>query len=146
MPRKWKVFDRLVIFLPCQPLSGRGRDHMMVGQRKWSKNIYLRKTTGKDKNKTNIVNTADPIFFKRDQCHKRGAIITMHTYNDFCLVKIQSYAVLFLKTFLLNNIICHFHGRKLTSPQPPKKVPSFTILRTDRHKEIFWILCFPKEY
>ena len=32
------------------------------------------------------------------------------------------HAVLFLKTFLLSNISCHFHGRKLTSPQNhPKK-------------------------
>ena len=30
------------------------------------------------------------------------------------------YAVLFLKTFLRNNIYCHFHGRKLTSHHPKK--------------------------
>lgn len=36
---------------------------MMVGQRKWSKNIYLRKTTGKEKKKKRQTKSTKLILF-----------------------------------------------------------------------------------
>ena len=94
MPHKWKVFDRLVIFLPCQPLSGRGRDHMMVGQRKRSKNIYLRKTTGKEKKNRQILSTKLILFSfyasKEINVIREGQNCYYNAHiNNFCLVKIH---------------------------------------------------------
>ena len=117
MPHKWKVFDRLVIFLPCQPLSGRGRDHMMVGQRKWSKNIYLQKTTGKEKKRTDIYCQHSWYYFvfmlqkrsrgKTIQCtHKMISALLRSNPMQCCFWK-HSYSITYPAIFMVGSSPVH---------------------------------------
>ena len=117
MPHKWKVFDRLVIFLPCQPLSGRGRDHMMVGQRKWSKNIYyLQKTTGKEKKKNrHILSTQLRLFSFMLQKRSRGKTIqcthkmisALLRSNMQCCFWKHSYSITYPTIFMVGSSPVH---------------------------------------